>query len=238
MSEPVERAADWMYRGVWKVVTDGFRVPENPPVLPVAPGERVISFHPSSNFLSYMKAYFWVGLAAIDLLILVAWIVLFVFQPRVAMWLALPALLVAVVPDIVAYVALHLKYDTMWYVMSERSLRCRRGIWIILEHTITFENVQNVHVRQGPIQQLFGISTIVVETAGASEGEANVHAVGNKAVMEGISNPAEIRRQIMDRVRASRGAGLGEEEAATTAGWSARHLDVLKEIREELRLDQ
>ena len=112
--------------------------------------------------MRYLKLYFWIALLAIDVAILVGWIALYIANPLAGMVLAVPALLVAVVPDIVAYVSIHLRYDTMWYVMTDRSLRCQRGIWVILEHTITFENVQNVYVQRGPVQQLFGISTIVV----------------------------------------------------------------------------
>lgn len=232
MKQPaVEKAAEWMYRGLWKVLSDWFRVPEHPPTLPVREGDFLMSFHPSRKYLSYLKLYFWVALAVIDIAILVGWIVLFVANPVLGGLLAVPALILAVVPDIVAYVAIHLRYDTMWYVMSDRSLRCRRGIWWILEHTITFENVQNVYVTRGPLQQYFGISEIVVETAGASEEGHNQFAVGNKAIMEGIDNPEEIRELIMDRVRASKGAGLGEEaHQPRGTGWTAEHNDVLREI--------
>lgn len=235
MSRP-EKAAEGMYRGVWRFLTDWFRVPESPPTLPVAEGDRLRSFHPSRRYLSYLKLYFWLGLAAVDVAIVIAWAAIFVALPPLGVALIVPALVVAVAPDIVAYVAIHLKYDTMWYVMSDRSLRCRRGIWNILEHTITFENVQNVFVVRGPVQQLFGISTIVLETAGASEGEGdNAFAVGNKAIMEGIGNPEEIRELILERVRASKSAGLGDEPGPPSpAGWSAAHVEALRQIRQEL----
>jgi len=59
-----------------------------------------------------------------------------------------------------------------------------------------------VHVRRGPVQYLYGIWTIVIETAGASEPEDSSHfAVGNKVIMEGITNPWEIGGLIMERVR-------------------------------------
>ena len=237
--KPVERAAEWVYRGLWRVLSDWFRVPEHPPTLPVEEGEFSMSFHPSRQYLKYQKLYFWIALAVIDVAILVGWLILLAVFPLLAAILAIPALLLAVVPDIIAYIAIHLRYDTMWYVMTDRSLRTRRGIWWILEHTITFENVQDVYVKSGPIQQLFGISEIIVETAGADEGEGeNKFAVGNKAIMEGIGNPAEIRTLIMDRVRASKGAGLGEEASDAAAGWSPEHVAVLREIESAVRPDK
>jgi membrane protein YdbS with pleckstrin-like domain len=236
VSDRTERAAEWVYRGLWKVLSDGFRVPDRPPTLPVAEGDFLASFHPSRRYLSYLKLWFWFGLVAIDLLIFLGWTGLLFWHPRLAMVLLVPTLIVAVVPDILAYIAIHLRYDTMWYVMSDRSLRCRRGIWVILEHAITFENVQNVFVRRGPVQNLYGISTVVLETAGAAEGEGhNQFAVGNKAIMEGIDNPQKIRELILERVRRSKTAGLGDEPESAGQGWSDEHLEALREILDEAR---
>jgi uncharacterized membrane protein YdbT with pleckstrin-like domain len=158
----------------------------------------------------------------------------FAANPAAAAILAAPMALAALVPGVIGYLAIHLRYDTMWYVMSGRSLRCRRGIWVIIEHTITFENVQNVYVKRGPVQTLFGISEIIVETAGAAEGEGHSrYATGNKAILEGIDNPEEIRDLILERVRQSKGAGLGDDSEA--AGWSREHVTVLREIRDLAR---
>ena len=84
---------------------------------------------------------------------------------------------------------------------------------------------------------MFGISAIVVETAGAAEGESeNPFAVGNKAIMEGIDNPEEIRHLIMERVRATRSAGLGDEKKSSTrSACSPQHVKLLREIRDEVR---
>ncbi len=236
MSERGERAAEWMYRGVWRVLTNCFKVPGQPPTLPADAGDFIKSFHPSPHYLSYLKLYFWIVLFVVDIAILVGWLVVLATDPPLAALLALPALALAVLPDLIAFVALHLRYDTMWYVMTDRSLRCRRGIWTILEHTITFENVQDIHVRRGPVQQLFGISTLVVETAGASEPDGhNQFAVGNKAIMEGLDNPDEIRNLILERVQHSRLAGLGDEHTPSLGGWRAEHVHTLEEILKEIR---
>jgi len=53
--------------------------------------------------------------------------------------------------------------------------------------------------------------------------------------MEGIDNPQEIRELIMERVRNTRSAGLGDEETPkSTAGWTARQRELLREIRDEI----
>ena len=234
---PVERSAEWIYQGVWLILADLFKVPQHPPTLPVGADGFYRTFHPSRNYLTYLKTLFWIGALFFDLLLLGAWLFVFASNPVVAAFLAIPTLAVAVLPDIVAYVAVHLRYDTMWYVMTSRSLRVRRGIWEILEHTITFENVQDVKVTRNPLQQIFGFATIVVETAGSGtpQGE-NTHAVGNQVIMQGIANPEEIRDLILARVRATRSAGLGDELTPTsTRTWSPKHHALLAEIRNLLQ---
>ena len=213
-----------------------FKVPEHPPNLPVEPGDFIASFLPSERYLSYLKLYFWILFVFIDVGLLIGWGALYSASQDLALWLALPFIILAIVPDIVAYVMIHLRYDTMWYVMTDRSLRCRRGIWIIFEHTITFENVQNVHVKRGPVQYFFDISTVVVETAGAETGGEG-QSVGNQAIMEGLSNADEIREMIMSRVDMSKTAGLGDERihAQNTTAWSVAEMDALREIRDAVR---
>ena len=242
-----ERAAEWVYRGLWKVLSDWFRVPQEPPALPVRGDEAVRSFHPARGFLRLLKFQFWFFLFLIDIAILVGWLVITVNAPLVGAILAVPAFLIAVVPDIFAYVAIHLRYDTTWYVLSGRSMRVRRGVWRITEQTITFENVQDVHVTRGPFQQLFKIANVTVSTAGAGSARPGEHGgtTGNTAVLEGVDNPEELRDLIMARVRASRSAGLGDEEyehagrpapQATLGGaFSPTHVALLREIRNELR---
>jgi hypothetical protein len=62
MSGHVERATAWVYRGVWGILNRWFRVPQQPPTLPVGRGETVQSFRPANGFLRYLKLQFWLGL--------------------------------------------------------------------------------------------------------------------------------------------------------------------------------
>lgn len=234
-----EKAVKWMYRGLWSVLSDWFKVPKNAPTLPAVDGGFIRSFHPSPRYLDYLKLHFWVAIFLINTALIVGWVMLYLASAFWAWIFLLPTLILIVLPDVLIFVALHLRYDTMWYVMTDQSLRCRRGIWTIIEHTITFENVQNVDVHRGPLQYLFGISTIVVETAGASVGEGgNEFAVGNKAILEGIENPKVIRELIMERVRRSQSAGIGDDDETTDFDmrrWSPEDLILLREIRDQIR---
>src|SRR5262245_7607247 len=245
MSRRVEEATAWVYRGIWGVLTGWFRVPSGPPSPPGRLDEESRSFRPSSGFLRYLKLKFWLVLVIVDVAIFAGWLALFVFRPKLALWLAPVAVAIAVVPDVIAYIAIHLRYDTTWYVFTDRSLRIRRGIWVIHETTITFENVQNVDVAQGPVQRYFNIADVVVQTAGggaakkSSETSSNAHV----GILQGLDNADAVRDLILDRVRRRRTAGLGDEhptvpvhvDDAPRPMRSTAHLAVLREIRDQAR---
>jgi membrane protein YdbS with pleckstrin-like domain len=250
MPHAIEASTKRIYTGLWKVLVEFFRVPDEPPTLPVREGDFIHSFRPDEGFLRYLTCIFWIVLLATDIALTAGYI-----TAAIALWLndlwwvALlllpPALVIIIVPDIIAWIAIHLRYHTTWYVMTERSLRIRRGIWVIRETTITFENVQNVKLQQGPLQRHFGIATLVVETAGAgAQHGKNQTMTANQGIIEGVSNAPELRDRILKRVRASTSAGLGDEEESTqalggrssspAAAWTAEHLAVLREVRDAL----
>jgi membrane protein YdbS with pleckstrin-like domain len=245
VSRPVERATEWLYRGLWAVLVEGFRVPSTPPTLPPRPGQELEQFGPAPGFVSYLKFWFWLGLTAMDGLLLAGWLGSFFVSWKLGAALAPVFLAVAVLPDVVAYVAIHLRYDTTWYVLDERSLRIRRGIWTLSETTTTFENVQNVRIEQGPVQRWYGIASVIVETAGGggATGPDRHHAARRThvALIEGVADAPRIRERIMARVRSSRSAGLGDERAEGPRKPAARgvfgpdHVAVLREIRDITR---
>jgi membrane protein YdbS with pleckstrin-like domain len=236
------QATEWIYEGVWGVLAAWFKVPRDPPDLPTELGQEVASFRPAAGFLSYLTLQFWIWLAIFDGVILLAWTILFFFWPPAGVVMLVPALVVAIVPDVLVYVAIHLRYDTTWYVLSDRSLRIRRGIWTIHETTITYENIQNVTVDQGPLQRWFGIADVVVDTAGGGGMIAGPHgavpAGGHHGLIEGVADAERIRNLILGRLRHSVGAGLGDDvptKNAASANWQSAHLAALKEIRAAAR---
>lgn len=239
-----ERQTEKIYSGLWGVLVKYFRVPKDPPELPRAGASSVHDaqqFKPANGFLKYLKFWFWLLLPVSDIVFIVLWIATFILAWWLGLLLAPVALALIILPDVVAYIAIHLRYDTTWYVMTDRALRVRRGIWIIEERTITYENIQNVKVTQGPLQRYFGIADVVVETAGVGAVVGKQHAtVGNQGRIEGVSNASEIRDRILMKLRQSQSAGLGDEDHAHRAlardgrGWSSTHVDVLRQIRNEL----
>src|SRR4030095_8846203 len=57
---------------------------------------------------------------------------------------------------------MRLEYEKRWYVVTDRSLRVREGVVIVREMTVSFANIQDVAVTQGPIERLLGLSNVRV----------------------------------------------------------------------------
>lgn len=230
-----------VYRGIWAVLAGFFKVPRRPPTLLALEGESIASFRPSPGFLHYIRFQFWLAMLLIGTGAFVLWVAALVNAPLAGILLT-PLFVVALgTAGVLGHVALRLRYDTTWYVMSGRSVRMRRGIWIIREATITFENVQNVELKQGPLQRYFGVANLMVQTAGGGgaktqQGQTNPH----EGLIEGIGDAQRIRDVIMTRVRRSRRAGLGDERPdepyakGRGAGWTPAHVEVLRAIRDEI----
>lgn len=225
------------YAGIWLVLRSLLKLPTEPPSLPAGGQRRAEGFRPGEGWRRYLTFRFWALLILLDGAILVGWIVLLVVEPFWAAVLAVPALIVAIVPDVIAYIAIHLRYDTTWYVLSDRSLRIRRGLWTLHETTITYENVQNVAVRQGPLQRWFGIADLVVQSAGGGGATASKGADptgGHVGVLEGLADAPRVRGLILERARQSRGAGLGDDasDRADARQWTPDRIAALREIRD------
>jgi uncharacterized membrane protein YdbT with pleckstrin-like domain len=232
----VHEACLWCYRGVWGTLTKYFCLPDGPPILPILEGEVITYFRPSLAYLRYRKFFFWIGLAVVDIVLSLLWLALIIAAPLWGFITAPIWIIVIVVPDILAYIAIHLRYDTTWYVLSDRSMRIRRGIWSIYETTITFENIQNVSISQGPLQRWFGFANLIVSTAGGGGGGAEAGASSwHVGLLEGIDDAELLRERILSK--SQRTAGLGDEEPDATyrqidrTCFSQNQLVLLREIQ-------
>ena len=155
-------------------------------------------------------------------------------------WLLLliPALVfpVLIAARLFALAILRLDFDKRWYVVTDRSLRVREGIIVVREMTITFANIQNISISQGPIQRALGIADLRVDTAGGGGGDESKRLGPNlhTAWFHGIDNANEIRQLIQERLRHLKDAGLGDPgpSKADPASRSVATPDVLSVLRE------
>jgi uncharacterized membrane protein YdbT with pleckstrin-like domain len=121
----------------------------------------------------------------------------------------------------ISYAAVRLDYEKRWYLVTNRSLRIREGVIRVSEITISFANIQNVSISQGPIQRMLGISDLRVDTAGgggaialAAQGDMVLHT----AFFRGVDNAERIRSLIQDQLRGHKDSGLGDpDDAPSTA---------------------
>ena len=256
------------YRAIRHAAAKVLRIPLEPATIPAESGELIDSFHPAPGWirLRQIRVFVAAGLGVLGLV--VTMIVLHLIEPQSHrelseesnfwMWSFLPfdptleliGFAILIVATSVKLVTIRLQYDCTWYVLTTRAMRIRRGLWVINETTITYANIQNVSVKQGPVERLFKLSNIEVETAGgggASGGSKDSgHHSSHSGRIEGILDPEALRGRIMDQIRATRTAGLGDDERReetpvrpVEAGAGevdlGRMAEVLREIREGLR---
>jgi len=115
-----------------------------------------------------------------------------------------------------------------------------RRDFVVQEMTVTFANIQNISVSQGPIQRLLGLSDLRVDTAGGAgrndskQPGMNLHT----AWFRGIDNATDVRELMQDRLRQWKDAGLGDHgeilpEAQSQIPMGAGIVAALRELHAE-----
>ena len=108
---------------------------------------------------------------------------------------------VAQIPFTLAVVKL--EWELRWYMVTDRSLRIRAGIWTVTESTMSFANIQHVEIRQDPVQRLLGIADVRVQSAGGGSGGHDPHEKRESlhvGTFHGVDNAREIRDLILERL--------------------------------------
>ena len=198
------------------------------PPEPEAPaGGNAVVFRAAPNFLRYKIALWAIGQVGAITGLVFGLLALRAMETRldgfimtVAKAIELFGWLAILVQIPVTYLITRLDFELRWYIVTDRSLRIREGITRVTEKTMTFVNIQNMAIRQGPLQRMLGISDLEVRTAG---GGGSASAEGGKkhgedlhvAFFRGVDRAAEIRDVIRERVRRYRDAGLGDPDDPT-----------------------
>lgn len=142
--------------------------------------------------------------------------------------------IVAVPGSIISAIA-WVEYRVRSYKLSDRALRIREGLLIVRETTMTYANIQNVSVSRGPIQGLFGISDVVLKTAGGGGGNPRTKGLATDlhvAHFHGLRNADEVRELVLDLLKKSKTAGLGDADDAVPSTAGAVSMDAaLAELR-------
>jgi membrane protein YdbS with pleckstrin-like domain len=202
------------------------------PAEPATPAEDVRVFRASGRYFRY-RAILWCLRQTMGAMVLLVGLAIARFAlrdlPEPAATLIAIGEAVAVVAFLlllpVSWAMLRLDFEMRWYVLGARSLRIREGILSVREQTMTYANIQNLEVRQGPLQRLLGIADVEVRTAGGG-GQAHPQGGGVVASMHvgrfrGVDDPHAIRDSIRERVLQHRDSGLGDPDEAPAAALAA-----------------
>ena len=223
------------------------RIPSEPAEIPVDSGELIKSFHPSPNWLRLKRLQIILGIL-LALLVNVALIFgqalagnSFTF-PGISFFIGWSGAGLFIAPIVLLaglfrLITLRLQYDCTWYVLTERALRIRRGLILIRETTITYANIQNISLQQGPLERMFSVSNIKVETAGGGGADSKTDSLGHSGLIEGVEDADSLRDLMMAQVRLHRSGGLGESEAVSEPSHEAQWGDmseILVQIRDDL----
>jgi len=125
-------------------------------------------------------------------------------------------LIVGIVGALVHLAIVRLNYEKRWYIVTDRSLRVREGVVGVREMTVTFANIQNISISQGPIQRLLSIADLRVDTAGGAGATGHSHyaaaQTAHVAWFRGIDNAPQVRELMQTRLRQWKDAGLGDHD--------------------------
>jgi membrane protein YdbS with pleckstrin-like domain len=197
------------------------KVPEAPQPPDGSP-DSIRVFRAGRNY--YLRSIVIWGLGALAAAVVVAGvsIPLIIAVRRAPHWGAISAIAVLaliwtlyLVIALVTLVSRRLDYGLRWYIVTDRSLRIRSGIFAISELTMTYSNVQEIRISSGPLQLLLGIADVEVQAAGGG-GPREHGGGGHGGRFSGVAHASEIRELIVERLRQYRDSGLGEAKHAAT----------------------
>jgi len=125
-------------------------------------------------------------------------------------------------------------YRSLEYTIEDDEIRANKGVFWKKRVAMPYAKITNIDITQGPVQRMFNIGNIHVQTAGAGG------AQGARAELKlwGITDLEELKNTIMEKVRNVHHRARGTAQPATRRepiqGIEARMLDELTAIRQLL----
>lgn len=222
------------------------RVLRIPPDPQPPPGDEASTqiYRAADNYYKYLLIVWALSSAASILPTLIATIACLVAAATTDLspWVALiPGFLlpVMITISVIHFAIVRLNYEKRWYIVTDRSLRVREGIVVVREMTVTFANIQNIAISQGPIQRVLGLADLRVDTAGGGAVTQGRHPGQNlhTAWLRGVNNADEVRQVIQERLRQFKDTGLGDHDdrPALPSTSAAAILAALRDLDREAR---
>lgn len=163
------------------------------------PSERWLAYRYLQTLFRFLNQFIGVGIAVIAVM------------AKLKDWGVVVAITMVVFQGFaigLALVTTRVDFELRHYLVGDRSLRVVQGAWKREEATLSYANVQNIEVTQGPLERFFGFKSLIISTAGAdtTPGAENSHLV----TLVGLEEADDVRALILNMLRGQRDAGLGE----------------------------
>jgi membrane protein YdbS with pleckstrin-like domain len=185
------------------------------------PTEKWLAYKYLQTLVRFLQPFIFTGIAVVPLV------------GKMKGWgfaLALLAFLLELVGIAFALVTTRVDFELRHYLVGDRSLRVAQGAWTREEVTLSYANVQNIEVTQGPLERLFGFKSLTISTAGAdtTPGAENSHLV----TLVGLEQADEVRQLILGMLKHQKDSGLGDVTGHHDTPAPAFSLERLREIRD------
>jgi hypothetical protein len=99
-------------------------------------------------------------------------------------------------------------YKSLEYVIDSDSIKMRKGVFWRKSVTVPYTKITNIDVTQGPLQRVFNIGTIHIQTAGAS-GPRGAEA---ELKLLGVRDLEGLKDTIMARIRGYTISGTSDSQ--------------------------
>lgn len=229
-----------MYEALKEVMLDLLNAPTKAPELPAGSAKSVRVVRASPNFIGYRFVKFLILLILLAIGFGVISIALMFRDPILGALAVVVLSIIWLIVGMTSFFLIRLEYDMRYYLIADRSLRIRKGVLNIVEQTLTYVNIQNIRIEQGPLQRAFNIRTLLIDTAGGGSAlaaeEAGSTANYHRAYIEGIENAEEIRDLILNYLRQVKPtSGLGEDHELGQGGFGPQEVEALRDILNEVK---
>lgn len=122
----------------------------------------------------------------------------------------------------VPYAIAELRYRKYIYALGNKDITIKRGVLEKVRYVVPYEKIQDVTVSRTPIENLLGIGTIHIETAGHKADDGEI-------LLPGIENYNELVNEIVEQIKKIKESGDPDSETH-----HKKMIDLLSEINDKM----
>jgi membrane protein YdbS with pleckstrin-like domain len=130
------------------------------------------------------------------------------WQEEIPAFLELPVNILSVgaylIQLVISFIFTFLSAKSQSYLLTDHSLRIRRGLWVHQQITLSLKNIQQVKYSQNLLQRLWGIGSLEVRTAGGGVSTKRNKKNEDKShtgELEGLLDPISLRELVNTAIK-------------------------------------